>query len=237
MSLSAATERALEAVYAVFATSPKPVEITGCPCCVKPGAYCALVELPLRQLTEEDLGAYGTKALTTVGSVADFRYLLPRLLDLCLHAPDGYPGCEILFSKLHLAKWQDWPVVERVAVEQLCQAVFDHALETHLDDLRNMTWDAETQYPIDPEHRFEAGEPMLWLCAFALARLPLEPFLDKLAMPAYEPVLIRSYYDSGPASGREMQGSFWQDNPAALQQVIDWFNSAAIQARILRHLH
>src|SRR4051812_284387 len=53
----------------VAAASPRPAprETAGCPCCTTPEELRALVETPLRALSEAQLGSYAFSALLTVG--------------------------------------------------------------------------------------------------------------------------------------------------------------------------
>ncbi|MCP9619694.1 hypothetical protein FOH10_09070 [Nocardia otitidiscaviarum] len=73
---------ALRELYDVFARVPRPDVIDGCPHCVAPDEGRRLLDEPIRSLTPEALARYAAKAMSTWGGVDDFRYLLPRLLEL-----------------------------------------------------------------------------------------------------------------------------------------------------------
>lgn len=92
-------EQAIENLYAAFGNVPKPERIEGCPCCTKPSELAALVQIPLRLLTENELDKYAHKALTTIGTEQNLMYFTPRILEL--HAQDKLIcSTEITFGKL-----------------------------------------------------------------------------------------------------------------------------------------
>lgn len=54
----------------------------------------------------EDVQEYAAAALTTVGTREDFRYFLPRLLDLSVNSALVEP--EVIAPKLKAADWLTW---------------------------------------------------------------------------------------------------------------------------------
>ena len=123
-------ERAVERLYETFTRYPRPTKIESCPCgCTKPRATEHLVAVPLRELRFADLEDYLSSAMTTQGSVDDFRYLLPRLFqgiveEDCLCDP------EILFGKLSYAKWMGWPADEVIAIRAYLQSLWRKGLNS-----------------------------------------------------------------------------------------------------------
>ncbi len=123
-------EKAIESLYATFARYPRPSKIEACPCgCTKPGATDCLVEVPLRDLRFADLEDYSSSAMTTQGTVDDFRYLLPRLFQGIVEEEYGY-NPESLFGKLVYAKWFSWPQDEVAAVCTYFRAFWQTALSS-----------------------------------------------------------------------------------------------------------
>lgn len=122
---------ALEVVYRVLAV-PVPLVIEGCPCCVATRGVDALLTTPLRALTGEALWRYVSGVFHTVGSERDFRYFLPRILDVAINDPGNSNDIEIALGKLKLANWQSWPADERAAIETLVEAWFERALANDL---------------------------------------------------------------------------------------------------------
>jgi hypothetical protein len=126
-TMSEVTE-AVQNLYETFARYPRPDVIESCPCgCTKPDATTHLVAVPLRNLHFAELADYCFSAITTQGSVNDFRYLLPRLLQ---GIAEEQCGCnpEILFGKLSYAKWLTWPEDEIAAVRCYLRALWRKAL-------------------------------------------------------------------------------------------------------------
>jgi len=74
---------AVAGLYRAFADVPRPVRVTGCTnCCISEEELERLVEVPRDQLIAGELQSYAYNVPDTVGDEADFRYFLPRLLDL-----------------------------------------------------------------------------------------------------------------------------------------------------------
>ncbi|HWU00763.1 MAG TPA: hypothetical protein VN229_24205 [Terriglobales bacterium] len=203
VTLGNATEAALQNVYDVFSAAPKPDLIGGCPCCITESEACGLLAAPLRNLTSDQLCDYAASVLLTVGSEEDFRYFLPRLLELSIHDEFTWPDREVLFGKLHLAEWQDWPAIERQAIERLALAAFE-------DDLAS-----GDIYQIDS-----------WLCTAAHSHLPLQPFLTRLEQPD-QVMACQGLFDWNAdylPSGR-LRNAFWPENSRAMQEVVHWLTS------------
>jgi len=132
-------------LYATFARYPCPDVIESCPCgCTKPDAIAHLVALPLRELRLPDLLDFCFSALTTQGSINDFRYLLPRLLQGISEEPCGC-NAEILFGKLDYAKWLTWPEDEIAAVRAYLRILWCTALNAFpLEDQLPAFFEIET---------------------------------------------------------------------------------------------
>ncbi|WP_125432892.1 hypothetical protein [Hymenobacter metallilatus] len=80
-----------------------------------------LFTVPLAYLSEKQLRRYAFKAITTWGNAADFRYFLPRLLELLL-CPDSELEKDAFFDKMLYAGWDGWPEAEKGAVRQVLRA-------------------------------------------------------------------------------------------------------------------
>ena len=105
-----------------------PVQIDCCPCgCTKPDATAHLVTVPLRELRFLDLADYSFSAMTTQGSVDDFRYFLPRLFQGIVEEPYSYSN-ETLFHKLKYVKWTTWPEDEQTAVKRYLDSLWQYGL-------------------------------------------------------------------------------------------------------------
>ncbi|WBA42404.1 hypothetical protein [Hymenobacter canadensis] len=112
---------ALAALYATFSHQQLRQLPDACPCCITAAENRVLFTAPLAGLKEAQLQRYAFKAMTTWGNAADFRYFLPRLLELSLR-PDAEIEKETVFSKLELADWTSWPAAEQAAVREVLLA-------------------------------------------------------------------------------------------------------------------
>lgn len=194
-SIDTRVRDALETVYRVFA-APAPVTIEGCPCCLATRGVDVLLTTPLRALTGQALWSYVSGVFYTVGSERDFRYLLPRILDVAINDPGSLNNVEIVLGKLKLAHWQSWPRGERAAIQTLVDAWFERVLANDLIEAAEgwVGWEAEGV-----------------LCGAARAGLPLTRLLARLQEPDAAIVLA----DLKKRSPDQLS-PFWEDAPAGL---------------------
>jgi hypothetical protein len=126
---------ALDAAYEAFAVYPRPQRIEASPIRDPAKILATLSSAPLRRLTGEQIGLYAGWALTTVGSVTDYKHFLPRILEQATLAPE-WLGTEppVIASKLKMAKWSTWPRSEQSAVIAVFQTAWRESIEQHPDD-------------------------------------------------------------------------------------------------------
>jgi hypothetical protein len=123
-------ESAIEGLYATFARYPRPERIEYSPCgCTKPEEVAPLLAAPLRALRFADLGNYCFSAMTTQGSVDDFRHFLPGLFQGAAEEEFAY-NIEILFGKLSYAKWLAWPKEEIAGVRAYLSAIWKFGIDS-----------------------------------------------------------------------------------------------------------
>ena len=190
---------ALEAVYREF-EAPAPSVIEGCPCCISTRGTDVLLTTPLRQITGQELWRYVSGAFLTVGDERDFRYLLPRILDVSVTDPWNANYPEIVLGKLQLASWLSWSSDEQRAIEEFVDAWFEQALASDLaeaDDGWICTAEAESV-----------------LCGAARAEMPLERWLVRL----HEPVAALVLADLQERFPRAMS-PFWEYAPSGFREI------------------
>lgn len=101
-----ACDRALEDLYVAF-HAEKPRAIEACPCCLSDAEIQILLTKPLRELTSCETSAYADSVTLTVGDPTDFRYFLPRILEIQRDSGVfGWPSIEVIFGHLRRADWQ-----------------------------------------------------------------------------------------------------------------------------------
>lgn len=188
----------VEEIYRQFA-APTPVAIEGCPCCVATRGVDVLLTTSLRDLTGQALWRYVSGVFYTVGSVQDFRYFLPRILEIAIDDPENSIDAEIVLGKVGLAKWQSWSQGEQDAIKGFVEVWFDRALGHDLLASVEGTVGWETEGI---------------LCGAARAGFPLAPWLARLREPVAAPVLA----DLKERFPNDLSG-FWQDAPAGLKEL------------------
>lgn len=193
---------ALEACYAAFADVEKPSDIDGCECCWYPEDTRLLLDKPLRSLSGEDLSEYASSVFLTAGDLPDFRYFLPRLLDIAANDPSWWPCPEVLLKTLKLADWRSWPSEEQAVIEQVLEAWFDQCLRTPCSEESH-----------DPA--WGSGDEVL--CGLAYAGLDLTPFLNRLLEPEFSAQLKGLYWmNFDKESGRtKLYNTFWSERQRA----------------------
>jgi hypothetical protein len=67
---------------------------------------------------------FGFKAMTTVGTEREFRWFLPRLVEVLADDPGGIADESVLVGKLEYAGWSAWPDEERDAVRRAFVALW-----------------------------------------------------------------------------------------------------------------
>ncbi|MET0240175.1 MAG: hypothetical protein ABW184_09790 [Sphingobium sp.] len=193
---------ALNAIYRTFEMRPPPV-IEGCPCCIDTRGTDVLLTTPLRQISGRVLWRYVTGAFLTVGEQRDFKYLLPRILEVSVFDPGNANNPEIVLGKLSLAKWRSWPANEQLVIEEFIGAWFEQALASDLAeaDKGSTGWDAESV-----------------LCNAGRAGLPLDRWLLRLTEPDAAPVFadMQERFPTKPLG-------FWEDAPTAFYEVQAFF--------------
>ena len=119
---------AITALYARFSTYRLRQPPDACPCCISTEENRVLFIVPLADLSEKQLRRYAFKAITTWGNAADFRYFLPRILELLL-CPDSKLEKDAFFDKMLYAGWDGWPDAEKGAVRQVLRAWWAHHIQ------------------------------------------------------------------------------------------------------------
>jgi hypothetical protein len=125
-----ALEEAVDGLYAAFADRTRPKSIDYCTHCVGPGdVERLLAAAPLREIPADTLRFYTVDVLSTADSKADFRYFLPRILQLTVTGGfGGFPDLDLVMSKFVLGELRGWPASERRAVTAFLHALWSTTL-------------------------------------------------------------------------------------------------------------
>ncbi len=136
--------RAINSLYTTFAGVPRPRHIDGCDCCIDKKDIPNLLATPLRELTPNQLSSYASSVFLTVGSEADFRYFLPRILEIAVTQEGWWPDWEVIGRSLTNGHWLEWATPEKAAIIAVLDAKFAERCE------RKTTHVAEHSVPTGP---------------------------------------------------------------------------------------
>lgn len=132
--LDAAAQRVQECVeraYAVFPATLSGAHGRACPCCTSQAEVAALWSAQRRTLSANELGNYSAKAMTTWGTADDYRYFLPRILELMTtREARSWMGLDVqlIDDKLVYGEWEKWPPAERDVLRAFFLASFLHTV-------------------------------------------------------------------------------------------------------------
>lgn len=124
---------AIEELYAAFARYPRAERVEGCPHCVGTDESLPFCTAPLRSVSAEMIARYAFKAMTTWGTLDDYKHFLPRILELSsTREAQPWPGLEwwLVASKIRYGGWSTWPDDERRAVFGFLRGTWSVILDT-----------------------------------------------------------------------------------------------------------
>ena len=220
----ASLKKSIEKLYAVFSNACQPTAIYACPCCISEEEINALLSKSLRDIEPSDLKNYADCAFGTVGDLEDFKYFLPRILEILAHHTDWwnlvvtesgiydyFTKPEVLFSKFKiLAEWKTWPENEKQAIINFLDAMLDELL--HREKV--------TGWEIDS-----------CICSLAMCVDDVIPYFQKLIEPQHK-LKLREFYSIHRESLEETKPlDFWWDEIEDNQQeiIIKWLLSENVK--------
>jgi hypothetical protein len=196
-------------VYELFSRYARPRDFPACQCCVSKDEKHVLLSKTLRELSADDLSNYAADVFLTVGSEADFKYFLPRILELSVEKEFLWPDPEVVLGKLKLANWSSWPEKEQAAVLSLLIKQFTSVVQAQDSD---------------------GSEIDKWICALGRCVRDVTAYLDPLLDEANESKLLSFIEWNMSAFGKgKLTNGFWQDAPENQQRILAWLNQERIK--------
>jgi hypothetical protein len=123
-------QTAIEECYNVFSKYPLNSTMEGSPLYEDLQQWNnALTSKPLRELSGEDLSLFIFKAMSTWGTINDFKHYLPRILELTASL-DSDIDILIVADKLSYCKWQTWPIDEIAVIKNWCEELWKQIITT-----------------------------------------------------------------------------------------------------------
>ena len=195
-------EDEVNALYDAFAAT-HPGVLHSCPCCTDRAAFEELAEYDVRDAPSHLLDMYVSEAVGTAGEARDFRYYLPRILELTLREEQGfYPARHAATVRYTvLSSWSD--------SHQRALLDFYHAV---------------IQCMIEWEYFDTLAD---WICAMATSECDIKPVLNTLETSPAAAVAFFAANVPGINVGR-LQG-LWERDSFEHQAVVEWFYSPAVR--------
>jgi hypothetical protein len=220
MKVNDALSDAIENLYRAFKRHRPSKEFGSCSHSVSEEEDLCIKEKQLTELSCDDLRRYAFKAMSTWGTVEDFRHFLPRIFELVATSGDFPIEIEVAIGKLDYGKWRSWAEVERIAVEHFISAWWSNALSQPLTDSTQLLADdvlcSIAQVCDDIDSHLTHWD----------SRVDVEAALHLAA-------LIDWNFDS--LCKKDRLGSAFWENEFTMRQAIAWLKRPAIRERLEHH--
>jgi hypothetical protein len=220
----ASLKESIDTLYTVFSNADQPTAIDACPCCISDEEINTLLSKPLRDIEPYDLKNYADCALSTVGELEDFKYFLPRILEILANHTDWwslvstdsgmydyFTNPEMLFSKFKiLAEWRKWPAKEQRAIIDFLVSMLDELLQR----------EKATGWEIDS-----------CMCSLAMCVDDVIPYFQKLIEPRHKHKLQKFYSIHRESLEEKKTLDYWWDQIEDDQQevIVKWLLSANVR--------
>jgi hypothetical protein len=107
-------------------------KITGnldvCSCCVSEEEQAELIKTPLERVSQEVLSVYNNSAMAEVININEFKYFLPRILELIAEFKFPSHSVEITLSRIGYISLENWSEEEVVFLRKFMESFFKECL-------------------------------------------------------------------------------------------------------------
>ncbi len=207
---------AIEALYATFARYKLNGPVDGCPHCTSSEDDRLLNSDPLQKLPPANLERFAFKAVSTLGTLEDFKHFLPRILELAaLGGNIGHTLFEIILGKLDYAGWTHWPQREGQAIRDYLSALWQHQL-------------CHYPAPVDADD---------CLCGIGNCESDLRPYLqiwqrENGAASLNHLTDFIGHNARHLLKEKRLGNAFWEEREPQARQVIEWLLNAAMTKKL-----
>ena len=202
--MTKALKEAIAGLYDAFGREPKPLIVEGCGCCVSTQQMALLLSTPLRSITPSEMKPYAQHVFLEVGAVADFKYFLPRILEILAFERGWWPPPEVVGRSIARA-WSTMTAAQQNAVHVFFSAVVADLVESRdgraLDE---------------------------WICGIAHGGANLQPYLDLVEKDIAALVAFHKCNSDSLGKGR-LGNSFWDSKSHDARMLLDWFQSDRVR--------
>jgi hypothetical protein len=193
-------DKAIDKFYRAFADIPAPTKIGGCPCCIDDKEIQILLTTPLRELTADDLSAYASSALLTVGSVLDYLYFLPRIMEISIRE-SWWSNIEVTGRAIASTNLTSWPAQRREELDSFLRTLIGHIVDTG------------SHWLIDD-----------WFCAICRIELDIHPFL-RIVEKNSDAILEYWGANAKCLEVGKLCNAFWELPNKGHDDIVRWFQS------------
>jgi hypothetical protein len=184
--MTLALDKAIAGLYEAFSCEPKQLLIPWCSCgnCAPRQNVSVLLSKSLMALTADDLSFYAESVFLTVGSESDFRYFLPRILEIMAVQSDWWPGPEVIGRAISDG-WKSLSETQQTSVLS-----FFHEIVISLVESQN------------------GSDLDAWICGIARCVTDLQPYL---CIIEGKPSALIAFYEhnSETVNKGKLANSFW----------------------------
>ncbi len=127
-------DEAIEDLYSAFGDTMRPYRLEGRPCCRDDEVMKQMTIKDRRDLSPDELAQYARKAISTQGSVDDYLYFFPRIVEIMVNDP-GWIDWEVPFGKIGETEPSSWSSGRREGLESFFLKLLRHQMRLdHYDD-------------------------------------------------------------------------------------------------------
>jgi hypothetical protein len=205
--MTAALQKAIAGLYEAFSCEPKPSAIGWCNCdaCAPKENVSVLISKPLRSLAPDELSHYASSAFLTAGSEADFKYFLPRILEILVIEDGWWPSPEVVGRAITNAGWNHFSASQKISLLSFFNEVLINLIEN------------KNGWAIDE-----------WICGIARGVPDLQPYLNLIEKNPS--ALIAFYEENSETLNKErLKNSFWDKESPNEKILLGWFQSERIK--------
>jgi len=108
----------VEKLYKVFSSYSikRDIRARSCECCVSDEEIEVLLSMPLRKISVDEISHFMKSAISTYGSIDDYKHFLPRILELMMFSENIIYDF-LTYEKLEYVNWKSWKEDERLVIE------------------------------------------------------------------------------------------------------------------------
>jgi hypothetical protein len=114
--------------YKLFSNYKITSKLDVCPCCVSEEEQAVLIKTPLENIPLEALSIYNNSATSEVININEFKYFLPRMLELIAELKFPSHSVEITLSRIGYTSLENWLEAEVVFLRKFMESFFVECL-------------------------------------------------------------------------------------------------------------